>query len=79
MLKVNDANFTEQLVVQFVEQLEKILSNYKPGNCPVYILYAQQKISVPIQLNNTWRAQLKDTLLQQLKDLLGEGNVIVNY
>lgn len=79
MLKVNDASFTEQLVRQFIGQLEKILSNYKPGNCPVYILYVQQKINVPIKLNNTWQVQLKDALLQQLKDLLGEGNVIVNY
>lgn len=74
-IKLNDANITNRELTQ----LEHILQKYKTGTCPVYIYYVQKNVSVPIRLHNTWQVQPKDALLCELKELLGEANIVIHF
>jgi len=56
------------------EAIEQVLKQY-PGNSPVYLYFPlQRKV---LEINHNLRVTIADELLDQLKNALGTGNVIV--
>lgn len=56
-----------------------LLSNYKGGNCNIQIEYLNTKSKAQLALGETWRIQPKDLLLNELRNILGQENVIPCY
>jgi DNA polymerase-3 subunit alpha len=59
------------------EKLVNILTPHRDGKCPVIIHYKRQDAKVDLQLN--WRIKPDTSLVDELKNLLGENQVKVIY
>ncbi len=72
-LEINVSNTSDNLA----EKIVNILTPHCDGKCPVIIHYKRQDARVDLQLN--WRIKPDASLVDQLKDLLGEDQVKVIY
>ena len=63
----------------FVRELQRILSAYTGGTCPVQLEYGCAEASGIIRLGEKWRLTPGDELLRRLERLLGSGSVEVLY
>lgn len=59
--------------------LANILKPHRQGNCVVLIKYQCAEAKVEFVLGESWRVNPSSGLLEQLKELLGEDKVKVNY
>ncbi|MCK9531145.1 MAG: DNA polymerase III subunit alpha [Gammaproteobacteria bacterium] len=59
--------------------LEKALSPFREGRCPIRVHYRNRTAQVPIDLGETWNVRPAQELLQRLRHLLGEENVRLEY
>jgi DNA polymerase-3 subunit alpha len=59
--------------------LKELLSPYRNGNCPVSIVYHNQRASCELELGESWRIRPDDNLLQSLGSWLSPDNVKVVY
>ena len=62
-----------------IPELQQVLAPHRPGPAPVVIEYNNQSATATFTLGNQWRVKLTDRLLDSLTDMLGEGNVRVQY
>jgi DNA polymerase-3 subunit alpha len=60
-------------------RLRELLAPYKPGHCPVSILYRNPDAECRIELGEEWRVRLDDTLLSSLQEWLQPENVEILY
>ncbi|QOL24608.1 DNA polymerase III subunit alpha [Thalassotalea sp. LPB0316] len=63
----------------FFEQFSQVLSEYKDGTCPVKVNYLRDEAQATLELGVQWRVTPADKLLHQLKLLLGEDNVALQF
>ena len=59
-------------------ELAKVLNAY-PGSCPVYIQYTNDSAKGIFSLGKNWQVSIKSKLLQELKAIIGDGNVVLSY
>jgi DNA polymerase-3 subunit alpha len=63
----------------FFEQFEQVLSPHKDGTCPVKVHYQREEALATLELGVQWRITPEDKLLNDLKGLLGEKNVALQF
>ena len=63
----------------FVTQLEQILTPYKEGTCPIRVYYQTDEAQAMLELGVQWRVTPADALLHQLKVLLGEEKLALQF
>ncbi|GLX87058.1 DNA-directed DNA polymerase [Thalassotalea loyana] len=63
----------------FFEQFSQVLSEYKDGTCPVKVNYLREEAQATLELGVQWRVTPADKLLHELKLLLGEDNVALQF
>ncbi|AUI86740.1 DNA polymerase III subunit alpha [Vibrio azureus] len=71
-----DAN---QIRNDFFEQFTRILEPYKAGTVPVHVYYQRANARARLTLGTEWRVTPSDTLLDDLKQLLGKGQVELEF
>ncbi len=68
-----------QLSDDFIAQFSQVLSEYKDGTCPVRVFYQRDEAQAMLELGVQWRVTPADGLLNQLKNLLGEENIALEF
>jgi DNA polymerase-3 subunit alpha len=63
----------------FVDSLEKALSPFREGRCPIWLDYAGQGVRARLALGEQWRVHPSDELLHRLRHLAGERGVDLEY
>ncbi|UMM03787.1 DNA polymerase III subunit alpha [Vibrio campbellii] len=71
-----DAN---QINDKFFEQFTRILEPHKAGTVPVNVYYQRADARARLTLGTEWRVTPTDTLLDDLKQLLGKGQVELEF
>lgn len=75
-----DVNVNRNEIAEtFVQDFSQILSEYKDGTCPVRVFYQRDEAKGMLELGVQWRVSPADKLLNQLKVLLGEENVALEF
>ena len=70
---------SEQIADDFIEQFEQVLTPYKEGTCPIRVFYRREEASCMLELGVQWRVTPADKLLYELKTLLGEDSVTLQF
>ncbi|OUS29643.1 DNA polymerase III subunit alpha [Thalassotalea sp. 42_200_T64] len=68
-----------QLTADFVDKFSQVLTPFKEGTCPVRMFYQRSEARAIIELGTQWRVTPDDTLIHQLKILLGEESVALEF
>ncbi|MGJ8693294.1 MAG: DNA polymerase III subunit alpha [Thalassotalea sp.] len=75
-----DLEFSQELASeQFLTKFSQVLSEYKDGTCPIRIKYQRQEAEAMLELGVQWRITPDDKLLNQLKALLGEDKLALQF
>jgi len=69
----------EKLGDSFIEQFTQVLTPHKEGTCPVRVYYQREEARGMLELGVQWRVSPADMLLYDLKELLGEENVTLQF
>ncbi|UTZ35416.1 DNA polymerase III subunit alpha [Vibrio campbellii] len=64
---------------KFFEQFTRILEPHKAGTVPVNVYYQRADARARLTLGTEWRVTPTDTLLDDLKQLLGKGQVELEF
>jgi len=68
-----------KISANFIEQLNDVLTPHKEGTCPVKIFYQCKEARGMLELGVQWRVSPADVLLYDLKELLGEESVTLQF
>jgi DNA polymerase-3 subunit alpha len=63
----------------FIEKFTEVLTPYKEGTCPVRIFYQREEASAMLELGVQWRITPADALLYELKTLLGDESIVMEF
>jgi len=63
----------------FIEQFTEVLTPHKEGTCPVRVFYQREEARGMLELGVQWRVSPADMLLYDLKELLGEESVTLQF
>nr|VFK18363.1 MAG: DNA polymerase III, alpha subunit [Candidatus Kentron sp. LFY] len=63
----------------FVQRLAEVLAPWRGGRIPVSIHYHRPDATARITLGDAWRVRPSDQLLQRLRALVGEQQVVLQY
>jgi DNA polymerase-3 subunit alpha len=63
----------------FFEQFIHILTPHKEGTCPVRVFYQREEARGMLELGVQWRVTPTDMLLNDLKELLGDESVTLQF
>jgi len=74
-IQINKAEISNN----FLHQFNQVLSPYKEGTCPVRIFYQRQEAQAMLELGVQWRITPTDSLLHELRTLLGEDNIAMQF
>ena len=74
-IQVNKAEISDC----FIEQFTQVLTPHKEGTCPVRIFYQREEARGMFELGVQWRVSPADMLLYDLKELLGEESVTLQF
>ena len=69
----------QQVNDKFFEQFTRILEPHKAGTVPVNVYYQRADARARLTLGTEWRVTPSDTLLDDLKQLLGKGQVELEF
>ncbi|MEW6996516.1 DNA polymerase III subunit alpha [Colwelliaceae bacterium BS250] len=69
----------KQVDKKFVNEFTSVLSQYKEGTCPVKLYYQREEARATIELGTQWRVSPSDTLIHELKVLLGDESVSLEF
>ena len=69
----------EQLGDSFIEQFTQVLTPHKEGTCPVRVFYQREEARGMLELGVQWRVSPADMLLYDLKELLGDESVTLQF
>ncbi|MCO4798103.1 MAG: DNA polymerase III subunit alpha [Colwelliaceae bacterium] len=64
---------------KFIEEFSQVLSPYKDGTCPIRVFYQRDEAKAMLELGVQWRVTPADALLHQLKTLLGEDKIALEF
>ena len=62
-----------------MESIKKLIATCGKRKCPVLVRYNNNAASGLLNLGKDWYVDINDTFLADIKELLGEGNVSVEY
>ncbi|KAB0290363.1 DNA polymerase III subunit alpha [Vibrio fortis] len=68
-----------QINGQFFERFSQILEPYKAGTVPVNVYYQRADARARLTLGTEWRVTPSDTLIDELKQLLGNSQVELEF
>jgi DNA polymerase-3 subunit alpha len=68
-----------QLADNFIEQFTQILTPHKEGTCLVRVFYQREEARGMLELGVQWRVSPTDMLLYDLKELLGDESVTLQF
>jgi DNA polymerase-3 subunit alpha len=68
-----------QIDSQFFERFSQILEPHRAGTIPVNVYYQRAEARVRLTLGTQWRVTPSDTLLDELKQLLGKDQVELEF
>ena len=74
-IQVNRATISDD----FIEQFTHILTPHKEGTCPIRVYYQREEARGMLELGVQWRVSPADVLLYDLKELLGEENITLQF
>jgi DNA polymerase-3 subunit alpha len=74
-IRVNKTEISEN----FLNQFNQVLTPYKEGTCPVRVFYQRQEVQAMLELGVQWRISPTDSLLHELKTLLGDDNIALQF
>ena len=74
-LKVNKSVINNN----FIEEFTRVLSPYKDGTCPVRVFYEREEAQGMLELGVQWRITPEDALLHDLRMLLGEECLALQF
>ena len=63
----------------FIEQFTQILMPHKEGTCPIRVFYQREEARGMLELGVQWRVSPADVLLYDLKELLGEESIALQF
>jgi len=63
----------------FFEQFNQVLLPHKDGTCPIKVFYQREEAQAILELGVQWRVTPADMLLNNMKTLLGENNVALQF
>ena len=69
----------QQIDEQFFERFSQILEPYRAGSIPVNVYYRKSDAQACLTLGTEWRITPSDTLLDELKQLLGQNQVELEF
>jgi DNA polymerase-3 subunit alpha len=69
----------QQMQQDFILQLQKLLQNDIPGNCPITIEYAGQEAKAHLTLDKQWWVNPSDKLISALRNEFGREQVNIYY
>jgi len=69
----------QQALNGFAGQLERVLSPFREGGCPIALDYRNTDGQARVKLGDRWRVRPSDELLGRLRQLLGDEAVRVEY
>jgi len=79
-VKSLDINVNKSLIPDtFIEDFTKVLSPYKDGTCPIRVYYQREEARGMLELGVQWRVTPADLLLYELKVLLGDDNIALQF
>ena len=71
--------YEDQVKPGFMQQFSEALQPYKEGPCPVYIYYQNYAAKAPLVLGDEWAVAPRETLVADLRKLIGTDAVKVSY
>jgi DNA polymerase-3 subunit alpha len=74
-IQINRATISDD----FIEQFTHIITPYKEGTCPIRVYYQREEARGMLELGVQWRVSPTDMLLYDLKELLGEESVTLQF
>ena len=75
-----DLQVNKNLITQdFIEKLTQVLTPFKEGTCPVRVFYQREEAQALLELGVQWRVTPADMLLYELKILLGDDRVAMEF
>jgi len=63
----------------FIKQFSQVLSPFKDGTCPVRVFYQREEAQGMLELGVQWRVTPEDALLHELRTLLGEECLALQF
>jgi DNA polymerase-3 subunit alpha len=69
----------QQIKPGFWDSLRAQLKPFCNGNCRIKIIYQRPEAVATLYCAEEWRIQLKEELLANLSDLVGDKQIIVDY
>ncbi len=63
----------------FINDLQRVLTPFKEGSCPVVVNYRKDDASAEIPLGKEWRVHPTDELLNRLRESIGEKQINIIY
>jgi len=63
----------------FINDLQRVLTPFKEGACPVVVDYHKDDASAEIPLGEEWRVHPTDELLNRLRETMGEKQINIVY
>ncbi|WP_077338346.1 DNA polymerase III subunit alpha [Pseudocolwellia agarivorans] len=63
----------------FIEKFSQVLSPFKDGTCPVRVFYQREEAQGMLELGVQWRVTPEDALLHELRTLLGEECLALQF
>ena len=63
----------------FIDRFTQVLTPFKEGTCPIRVLYQREEASASLELGVEWRVTPADKLLYELKTLLGDESVAMEF
>jgi len=75
-----DINIDRALISDnFIEQFTQIITPHKEGTCPIKVFYQCKQARGMLELGVQWRVSPADVLLYDLKELLGEESITLQF
>lgn len=75
-----DININRSVIKSnFIEQFSKVLSPFKDGTCPIRVFYQREEAQGMLELGVQWRVTPEDALLHELRTLLGEECLALQF
>ncbi len=66
-------------MLSFFERFSAILEPHKAGTVPVNVYYQREDARAKLALGTEWRVTPNDTLIDELKQLLGKKQVELEF
>ncbi|MDH5258207.1 MAG: OB-fold nucleic acid binding domain-containing protein, partial [Gammaproteobacteria bacterium] len=69
----------EQINNTTVQTMASTLQPYREGKCPVFVRYSTSKAQAGLRFGEEWRIKPTEDLLAELKTLVGEDSIALEY